>query len=166
MSKINRVPVGLQSLLGNAAAGENPDQLQQAVSPIVDLEPYWDFEKIQYAEKDTAVAAPQNGTFFTVPTGELWLPISLGGTLGGMGTGDTASLTVKVWNSVGTNPIPIAASPIRTFATSLEFLSVGFVWPRRQVFRSGQLFSIVCDDFVSGAAKTLQSAIQYVRLKN
>lgn len=76
MARINRLPHGLQDLLGNTNLGINPAELLEAVRPSVDLWALWTAERVSYTEESVANVF---GTQFdsidiTVPVGELWIP--------------------------------------------------------------------------------------------
>jgi len=74
MSLINRVPKGLQDLLGSKNFGKNPAELLQQVRAAVDLLPFWAVEKINFARTigGGAITAGSAATSTAVPTGEIW----------------------------------------------------------------------------------------------
>lgn len=73
MSRINRVPRGLQDLLGNINQGENPDELLEGVRAGFDIQPLWLLERLR--TRRVTGTNPTNFTQYqiTVPTNELWL---------------------------------------------------------------------------------------------
>lgn len=81
MSRINRVPFGLQDLLGSQNFGDNPSELGGVVAPVLDMSPYLTAERYSY-KHDTDVLA-DNGqiTTFLVPDGEIWYVLAVGGAL-------------------------------------------------------------------------------------
>lgn len=77
LSKVNQVPRGLQSLLGNVNQGMNPDELDNVISGQVDLLPFWASDKIRFERTTISAAAPTAASRanVTVPEGEVWVPI-------------------------------------------------------------------------------------------
>jgi hypothetical protein len=78
MSRINRVPFGLQDLLGSQNFGDNPSELSGVVAPTLDMGMFLTAERTNYAYK--AVAISNNGlvTSFVVPEGEVWYVTGFG----------------------------------------------------------------------------------------
>lgn len=77
LSKVNTPPIGLQNLLGNVNQGVNPHELDQIITPSVDLYPHWATNKIRAAFETAEVAgAVGQGLGISVPEGELWQVIA------------------------------------------------------------------------------------------
>lgn len=76
MARLNRVPRGLQSLLGTKALGRNPQELLEAVRPTVDLTQFYLAETvIRSASGVTTLQTPVWGDFLgelEIPAGESW----------------------------------------------------------------------------------------------
>lgn len=76
-SGINRAPLGLQSLLGTKALGQNPDALSELVRPIVDLAPFWwaqqRWQVSQTVDPGTFAVGEITSLRITVPQNEVWL---------------------------------------------------------------------------------------------
>jgi len=78
VSKVNAPPRGLQNLLGNVNQGINPHELDQKISPVVDLYPHWAVDRIKQAlESGNVAGTVGQGLQIIVPEGELWQPIGL-----------------------------------------------------------------------------------------
>lgn len=75
MSSIFTPPLGLLSFLGTKAVGQNPDQLEQVVRPVLDLTSFYSLWETQ-AQASGVLAAPSEGAqstaAITIPEGELW----------------------------------------------------------------------------------------------
>lgn len=79
MSRINRVPVGLQSLLGASNFGDNPSELSQVTAPVLDLLPYLAAERVSLEREQANLTAQFQVVDLVVPEGELWLPLQISG---------------------------------------------------------------------------------------
>jgi len=73
MGVINRVPLGLQDLLGSSNQGDNPSNLAEIVAPVLDLQQYLAAER-RFFQLETAVQqfSDGQGGLISVPAGELW----------------------------------------------------------------------------------------------
>ncbi len=72
MSKVNRLPRGLQGLLFNRNFGVNPSELRQDISPGLDLYPFYSANSLNAAAG--FVVATAKGDNFTIsqPQDEIW----------------------------------------------------------------------------------------------
>lgn len=86
MSQINRVPWGLQSLLGTKNFGKNPSDLAQSVLPTVDLGPHLRYETMRTERNTGVIAAVGDTVEIEVPVNEAWQPITFGGNVQLAGT--------------------------------------------------------------------------------
>lgn len=80
MATINRIPDGLQSLLGVKALGRNPQEIEGSVRPSIDLTEFYYANKtveLEVGQEIAAIAA--NGLYATVeiPAGEVWYVYSV-----------------------------------------------------------------------------------------
>jgi len=79
MSQINRVPWGLQSLLGSKNFGRNPSELQENIQPVLDMQPHVGYE-ILNADADYVVAtAVGDYAELTIPDNEAWGVVGVSG---------------------------------------------------------------------------------------
>ena len=79
MSQINRVPWGLQSLLGSKNFGRNPSQLVEAVQPTLDMSGHLSYELLKGASVLNTVTAAGQVAQLTVPDNEAWHLLSVSG---------------------------------------------------------------------------------------
>lgn len=87
MSRINRVPFGLQDLLGSTNFGDNPSELAPVVAPTLDLN-LWLASERREATYGNLVAGTSDGVGgqLVVPEGEMWICSLAGITLSTIGT--------------------------------------------------------------------------------
>lgn len=73
MSQINRVPWGLQYLLGSKNFGKNPAQLAESVAPVLDMSPHLAYETLA-TETDYQAGLTTEGEYaeIVVPDNEAW----------------------------------------------------------------------------------------------
>jgi len=80
MGNINRVPLGLLSLLDSQTQGQAPATMTDDVQASFDLGAFWlnsrGMEIIQVPQAPAVTAAGQSTTFATVPEGEIWCVVS------------------------------------------------------------------------------------------
>lgn len=163
MSKINRLPKGLQEFLGNTAAGQNPDTLLNDVRPVIDLTPHWSFEETKWISATGAVALPNQGSFFVVPDGELWAPIHIGARINNFPAGANVVYSVRLLRASASEQVVLNASGVRTNVNAGDVSSWGYSFPQRTFYGAGAILSIVVDR-ISDAA-TMNGAMEYVRLR-
>ena len=78
MSRINRVPFGLQDLLGSQNFGDNPSELSRVVAPTLEMTPFLTAERTSYVH--TSASKSTNGQIVAqvVPDGEIWYLVGCG----------------------------------------------------------------------------------------
>lgn len=79
MSRINRVPFGLQDLLGSQNFGDNPSELSSVVAPVLDMLPFLSAERYSYSYQSGNIS--NNGAMasgISVPDGEIWYVTGVG----------------------------------------------------------------------------------------
>lgn len=106
---IQRPPVGMLSLLGSKGTGFNPTELLDGVVPIIDLTAFYQAQDISSTlETGAATNVVGNGAFTTVPQGEYWQLLGVGG----LWSGFTAGSVFRACIEIGFQPnlIPVATS--------------------------------------------------------
>jgi hypothetical protein len=80
MSRINTVPRGLQSFLGNTNMGDNPSELSQVTAPVVNLSEWLRIDRMRaFSSAGTIVLAPPTDIVsLTVPDNKLWFLVNAG----------------------------------------------------------------------------------------
>lgn len=171
MSRINRVPFGLQDLLGSQNLGANPSSLLQEVRPTLDLFPFWAAERVTL-RTDNTVAINNSSvivTSFTVPQGQAWIPlhVSCGANLATVG--DTWATVINIGrfpNLVGAgNTANLVQGPLFTATADMARTTTHYQWTQRQVFPSGVKLDFVKQGGDITAADGIGSMqLLYVRL--
>lgn len=72
MSRINRVPFGLQFLLDSQNFGKNPNDLSEITAGTIDLSKFWESLLTRHETTVTAINSIGQGGIIKVPEGELW----------------------------------------------------------------------------------------------
>lgn len=173
MSRINRVPFGLQDLLGSQNLGVNPSDMAQQVAPTLDLFPFWSAERLTMYT-DTAVEVTARGAYlaYTVPLGEAWIPLWWSGALPGF---EAAGQEIRFTLNMLTFPnIALSASNVSVATTGVfvatavgEVLRLPYSFPQRTMHLSGTQFRLLVDHYdANGAANVfIQHTLCYVRLE-
>lgn len=83
MSRINRVPYGLQDLLGSQNFGDNPSELGGVVSPVLDMYQFMKLERREFVinAAGSTRTTPGNFSNIVVPQGEIWMVEMIGATM-------------------------------------------------------------------------------------
>lgn len=129
MSTINRVPVGLQSLLDSKTLGENPSDLGQVVSPTIDLTTFLlSGRGLNISDETTlAVAADTNAGIIEVPLGKIWIIYCVSATSTALTAGATIEASPRIDKILGdVNATQVLASEPQ-FGTTYAIGSVLFV---------------------------------------
>lgn len=115
MSQINRVPQGLQDLLGSKNFGDNPADLGSIVAPTLDLFTFLAGERLTWETSVGVVNTTGITSQFDVPDGELWLVDSVAmriQTTGGPAAGDGCDISATVSDPINNNAIPGLSLPL------------------------------------------------------
>ena len=72
MARINRVPWGLQSLLSAKNFGVNPSELVESVQPVLEMEPFLNYELIRTTGALGTFTAVGQTVEILVPANEAW----------------------------------------------------------------------------------------------
>lgn len=101
MSKINTPPIGLQDFLGSKNYGENPAQLGQVVSPMLDLAPFFGVYEQDIA-RDTGVLTGRGiAATVEVPEGEAWYLLAAGGRIETAAAAAVYAIAIELESAVG-----------------------------------------------------------------
>lgn len=77
MSRINKVPTGLQSALDSKNFGVNPSELAEIVRPSLELDKYYEATSVFSQSVSFTVTSIGAVGSITVPEGQLWQPTDL-----------------------------------------------------------------------------------------
>ena len=174
MSTINRIPDGLQSLLGVKALGRNPQEIEGAVRPTIDLTSFYLANKtLELAFGQDIIATPAADNEYAtveVPSGEVWFLYQVGIRWGPTGASLVNTNVVPVLRLPTSPPSTAGLHPLtscREFGTSLstaETLTMG-VDMKGVVAPAGTQFSNYVHDITSNASTTFNTSVLYVPLK-
>lgn len=165
MSKINRIPKGLQDLFGNAAAGQNPADLLQQVRPTIDLTQLWSVEQTKYKQFVGQFGAVFQQQVIRVPEGELWIPISMSADVTTANVGESIQFVIGVADISNLFRIHLAQSPFRIATTAVETNAASFTWNQIQPLTGGEYVYAQCHQYVSALARNLNIRLKYILLK-
>ena len=175
MSRINRVPSGLQDLLGSQNLGTNPADLSMVVAPTVDMFPFWAAERLTGWGQNNAAVSNSTVDIATlvVPNGEAWMPLhmAVGVTLATVGDTINTRLIVGQFPNFGPGSIgptlatTLASSPLFTAVANATGTSLEFSWPYRVIYPAGVTFRWTRGGGDITAADAIASArLTYYRL--
>ena len=109
MTEINRQPQGLANFLSVQAGGRNPDDLSQSVRPVVNIEPFYQPDRLRAAKTAFNLNVQQLQELI-VPEGEIWklLSVSLQGQNAAANHQNFFSFWLERIPGQGLNGVPIA----------------------------------------------------------
>lgn len=165
MSRINRVPRGLQDLFGNTAAGRNPADLLQEVRPIIDLLPLWITEKLDYVPFTGSFAAVFQQNTIRVPQGELWIPVNLSADCTTTVIGESIGFVIGYSNPANDRRCYLGESTGRVSTTALETTTAQYTWSNYAPLLPGEYVFAQCHKFDAAAARTCQIKFKFYRIK-
>lgn len=176
MSKINRLPKGLQEFLGNTAAGKNPDELSNTVFPQFDMLPFWAHDQIKYRTTTNSAMQQSGGAVYTppIPQGEVWMPLNFSGYMTGLSAGDLIRMELSVFPITQQARLVLAVSDTYTNpaagdpgATGVNNqYSVGYQWRYPVLYGAGAVFTgtLQLGEFVS-PNETMITQLQYILMR-
>lgn len=88
-SRINRVPEGLQKILGSQSLGVNPQELLGDVRPSIELFDLYTFPELEYQRGAGSLTGRGIVSSVTVPQGETWLVKHIAADIAGVTTAAT-----------------------------------------------------------------------------
>lgn len=178
MSQINRVPSGLQGLLGSKNFGDNPKQLAGIVAPTIDMWPFLSIESFSASMTSDfpLTAAIGDATFAQhfVPDGEIWLVGRLTTSVqanAGPAAGDQLDVSVSASRIVGSNSA-VLEHPLAFIMRHVHVIdgfpqvNYGYELARLTPLVGGTLISFTASNVViTGVAQfLLDSVIWYYKL--
>lgn len=177
MSRINRVPEGLQSLLGSQNLGNNPSNFAETAIPVVPLDKF--FSPGIMGRETAAVAANGIGAevLITVPQGQVWEPIVLRGSVGNTfnaGGRATVKLAVQFPDPTGLSGGGLViqdlkysdAPTILDGASTAVSYGTTYTWSKNVMYGPGTQFRVsIVDLLLTGASVTLASSVHFLRYR-
>ena len=173
MARINRIPDGLQSLLGVKALGRNPQDIEEAVRSTVDLTGFYLANKtLELSFGQQIVATPAADTEYAtveVPSGQVWWLYSVAIRWGPTGATAVNTNCVPVLRLPSSPPSTAGIHPIgsaRDFGATLssaETLTMN-VDMKGMVAPPGTQFSTYVNDITTNASTTFNTSVLYVPL--
>lgn len=98
MGGINRNPSGLLNFLLTQAGGRNPDFLLEQVRPVLDIEKYYEPDRLRAVSEVISLNVGQLD-FIEVPESEVWLVKSVGVVIdNGLGLAANNIINFSVWH--------------------------------------------------------------------
>lgn len=168
MSLINRLPLGLQSLLGSKSLGDNPSELLQEVRPTVQLNEFWSVENIRaQSTTDAGPVTTGSAESLLIPSGEIWSPIFSAIRWNGAAAGRRMSLEYRVQTKTesGQQRAAVAWADFDNDTGQAWDFTLPYKWPRGVWLPAGTLIDAVVLNFVGAASGTLTHSMHWYRLR-
>jgi hypothetical protein len=175
MSRINRVPRGLQDLLGSHNLGVNPADMSEQVRPTIDMFPHWAGERLTTFRTTSAdIAGTGTAQTYQIPNGEAWIPLFISTTIQGFeSVGDQASISIRI-GQIGMQQGGLISATTRIATSGLvtaiqvgQQISARYDFKQRIQFNSGCGFQSAVEALVLVGAGPLQLSLEmiYYRLQ-
>lgn len=143
MSRINRVPHGLQDILGSVSQGDNPNDILTEVRAITDLFPLWAMERLAVSRVSATLVSLGTNMDLPIPDGELWIPHAFStGIVGANTVGDEFAMEMLILNTpniFGTTS-RFWSSEVHTFSQIGELRTFTYTFPFPIAFGAGTVF--------------------------
>lgn len=165
MSKINRVPKGLQDLFGNTAAGVNPAELLQEVRPSIDLTALWSMEQTKWRAQPGTIAAVFQQVNLRVPKGEMWIPLTMSADVTTTVVGENIGIVIGVSDESNLIRCHLAESQPVVSTTALETSTASYTWASFQPLLPDQYVYVQCHRFNAAGGRTVGLDLKYIQLK-
>lgn len=164
MSQINRVPWGLQSLLGSKNFGRNPQQLAEQVVPVLPMAGHLEFEVLEVTQTSGAITAAGQVVQIQVPANEAWNLHGFGIACTAASTGETYYLTGNVApaNTAQTGTVDLIHVSKQDTTTAAIGSGGSYAFPRPVIISPGSFVRATCREFV-GASITVAVSVIYAR---
>ena len=170
---INRIPDGLQSLLGVKALGRNPQAIEDLVRPVIDLTGFYLANKtleVASAQEIAAAAADTEFATVEVPSGEVWFLVSVACRWGPTGAGPLGTDVVPVLRLPSSPPSTLGVHALSRSAEFTQTLSsaetgTNVVDLSGLVAPPGTQFSSYCNNISSGGSATFNTTVLHVSLQ-
>lgn len=177
MSRINRVPFGLQHLLDSQNLGNNPSDLSEVVAGTIDVEKFLN-STLTRADNTSATVAAIGATIgHTVPGNEIWEPINWH--LEGLNTSNAGGsarfkgyVALPSINPTGAGGLVLCdifetPAPVILDAVSTAVRYGGhYQWQNKMLFGPGSVFTgLVMDLNLTGAGLLMSSSLLYRRYR-
>jgi len=162
--EINRVPVGLLSLLDMKARGQSPRMLSGEVSSSLEiLQLYLQNDRRLIRQSVTAALGVRQAVVFTVPQQQFWLVHGLHTSSGTLAAGSSTRLvgclTRVDQTSAVANTLPLGTS--EAFLTGQQIVW-GKTWDTPYYALPNDIFGFFCSEFtLGGGAATLNCTLDY-----
>lgn len=166
MSIINRLPWGLQSLLGSNSQGDNPNNLLRDVRASFDMFPLWGVDALAIGSNSGNAAVVGQATVITVPSGEIWIPITVGGFIGATTIGDELGIAIVSLDPTSTQTTRLSASLSTVMASNNEVVSQSVNFPTPVAYGPGWSFGVVCTAFaVAAGTRSFGTQVVYWKME-
>ena len=162
MSRINRLPSGLQEFLGNTSQGVNPSELSNVVSPTFDISDFWKVQKQDEIRIVTSMTAVYQSAFFQIPQSELWMLIGVSAGVNILTT-ESAQLVVQIAEPAAISRTIIASSPYRTAGATSETIVAHASMPPGYMVPSGAKIYVTANMMNVAAARGGELIMRFVR---
>jgi hypothetical protein len=174
MSAINRVPLGLLSLLDTQSQGVVPDELSRQVNAGFDMAGLWynarGMERFTDVGTVQLVSGQSPDALITVPQGELWAVVSASSRMystDAVNFSQAATLTFAPNSQTGVNTISLAESPAKSLALNGISSAVANWSPSDPFYApAGAQFGVYCVFAIAATAGSLpEVSVLFYRLK-
>jgi len=165
VSRINRLPFGLQQFLGSANQGDNPSDLLQGVRPTVDMWALFGLDNLSYESVNINTGVVNSGLTITVPDGQVWIPLNMGARITTETIGDEVGCRIDMRRVTATNILDLGSSPILISTIAIEVTSVTHGFPQQIAVGPGTQFGVFANTMnITSPNVDMDMTIQFYRL--
>lgn len=164
--KVQRIAPGLLSFLGLKGTGQNPTELGELLSPVVDLTPFYHAIDLLTANASTAgLNTVGQSTLIEVPAGETWRVMAAGYIATNLTAAGICHISI-LYQPPGTGNVVPITKPIRYVvgAAGTERHDVGYWFPTPFIAPTGSQFIMLLEESTGAGTMSLNARVAYQKL--
>lgn len=136
--RIQRVPLGILSWLGLRNDGDQPRDFSGTVVPTTDMTAFYAaLDQTQTIQTDAPTLAVGTGSIVTVPAGEAWLILAIGGLWSGFTAGSVFRACIELGQGANLVPVYTMDAAFTISAGATDVFRLPFVPPQPLILPGG-----------------------------
>lgn len=163
-TSFSRFPSGLLDLLQSKHLGTAPNELNDIVSPGVDMFQFWTRELVTTTSEGGTVQNVGDGLFATVPQGEVWIPLSVAANVVAGNTADNCRYSFLLRLPGTAVSARFHTSPNLAATASGDFLQDSYELQNRVWIPPDGFIGFSLDETGLLAARTASLAMLYIAI--
>lgn len=163
--RINRPPLGILSWLGLRNDGAQPKELLEQVQPVSDMTAFYAaYDQATFIQTDAATAAVGTGSIVTVPAGEAWDVLAVGGLWSGFTAASVFRACIEIGYGPNLVPVYTMENNFTISAAATDVFRLPYSPPQRLILTAGARMATTLLQTMAAVA-TPQLRVLYVPMR-